>query len=186
MTAKLHQITVTYLPAEDRLLLRIGTTEHTEYRLFLTRRFITGLWPLLGGQLTAAADLSGIRAAADADAAAQAAVDPDVKEAVLGMEHQELIQESNFQETHAEDNVDLTANSGPLVVTGAKVKPWDGKQLIIEFQTADKMNVTVTLDKRLLHGFCHMLATTVASAEWGLNLTIGDPAAQATPTKAIH
>ena len=49
------------------------------------------------------------------------------------------------------------------------------------------MNVTVTLDKKLLHGFCHMIATTVQKAEWGLDLAVGEPvvAAQA-GERVIH
>ena len=74
-----------------------------------------------------------------------------------------------------------------MTVTSAKVKPWDGKKLVLSFQTADGMNVTVTLDKKLLHGFCHMIATTVQKAEWGLDLAVGEPvvAAQA-GERVIH
>ena len=91
------------------------------------------------------------------------------------MEHQAAVQEADFSRGHDEDTVNLTANSGPKIVTGAKVKPWDGKKLVLGFQTGDKMNITVTLDKKLLHGFCHMVSTTVQRAEWGLDLTIGEP-----------
>ena len=58
---RLHQMTVKYLPTEDRMLLRIATSEKTEYRLWLTRRFIGILWPALGGQLAETADLTGLR-----------------------------------------------------------------------------------------------------------------------------
>jgi len=188
---RLHQMTVKYLPTEDRMLLRIATSEKTEYRLWLTRRFIGVLWPALGGQLAETADLTGLRQGkpGEADgtpsappgggeappAAAPAPVSPKVRDAVLGMEHQAAVQDSDFSKKHDEDTVDLTANSGPMTVTGAKVKPWDGKKLVLSFQTADGMNVTVTLDKKLLHGFCHMIATTVQKAEWGLDLAVGEP-----------
>ncbi|MAY66575.1 MAG: hypothetical protein CMM77_05565 [Rhodospirillaceae bacterium] len=187
-------MTVTYVPTEDRMMLRIATSEKTEYRLWLTRRFIATLWPALGGQLAQTADLSGLRPQSnDADGPAgaseppAAAVPPKVRDAVLGMEHQAAVQESDFSRKHDEDTVDLTANTGPMVVTGAKVKPWDGKKLVLGFQTSNDMNVTVTLDKKLLHGFCHMVATTVQKAGWGLALTVGEPVV--TPqagTKVIH
>ncbi len=44
MSAPLRQLTLTFDPVEDRMLLRIGTAENTEYRLWLTRRFIKVLW----------------------------------------------------------------------------------------------------------------------------------------------
>ena len=47
MSASLHQLTLTFDPGEDRMLLRIGTAENTEYRLWLTRRFVKVLWEAL-------------------------------------------------------------------------------------------------------------------------------------------
>ena len=47
MTAPLHQLTLTFDPVEDRILLRIGTADNTEYRLWLTRRFLKVLWEAL-------------------------------------------------------------------------------------------------------------------------------------------
>ena len=47
MSAPLHQLTLTFDPVEDRMLLRIGTAENTEYHLWLTRRFIKVLWEAL-------------------------------------------------------------------------------------------------------------------------------------------
>lgn len=185
MSTHLHQMTVKYVPQEDRLLLRVATSEKTEYRMWLTRRFVAVLWPALGGQLAQSADLAGVvrPAAKSAEAAAGAAAEPPppppvsakVRDAVLGMEHQAAIQESDFSRKHDEDTVDLTGNTGPMIITGAKVKPWDGKHLVMSLQTDDKRNVTVTLDKKLLHGFCHMVATTVQKADWGLTLTVGEP-----------
>tara|TARA_R110002073_G_scaffold10218_1_gene49734 strand:- start:506 stop:1075 length:570 start_codon:yes stop_codon:yes gene_type:complete len=189
-------MTVTYVPTEDRMMLRIATSEKTEYRLWLTRRFVATLWPALGGQLAQTADLSGLRpqsttseppAGASEAPPPPPAVPTKVRDAVLGMEHQAAVQESDFSRKHDEDTVDLTANTGPMIVTGAKVKPWDGKKLVLGFQTSNDMNVTVTLDKKLLHGFCHMVATTVQKAEWGLALTVGEPvAAPQADTKVIH
>ncbi len=47
MPSALHQITMSYAPEEDRLLLRISTADKTEYQLWLTRRFVGVLWTAL-------------------------------------------------------------------------------------------------------------------------------------------
>ena len=47
MTAALHQLTMTYAAEQDRMLLRIGTGENTEYQLWLTRRFVKVMWGAL-------------------------------------------------------------------------------------------------------------------------------------------
>ena len=49
---QIHQMSVTYLPEQDRILMRINTTEGEEMRLWLTRRLMVGLWPLLTKLLT--------------------------------------------------------------------------------------------------------------------------------------
>ncbi|MDT8398956.1 MAG: hypothetical protein RQ899_10120 [Pseudomonadales bacterium] len=42
MSSSLQQINISYIPAEDRLLLKVSVSGNSEYRLWLTRRF-TGL-----------------------------------------------------------------------------------------------------------------------------------------------
>ena len=44
---KLHQLSVVYLAEQDRILVRANTSEAAEMRLWLTRRLMLGLWPLL-------------------------------------------------------------------------------------------------------------------------------------------
>lgn len=39
MQSSLHQINITYIPAEDRLLFRATTQSGDEYRIWMTRRF---------------------------------------------------------------------------------------------------------------------------------------------------
>jgi hypothetical protein len=40
MTSALHQITMSHSAEDERLLLRISTTEKNEFRFWLTRRFV--------------------------------------------------------------------------------------------------------------------------------------------------
>ena len=51
MTSPLHQINVTYVPTEDRLLMRVTTREGDEYRIWLTRRYCTLLTGILRNQM---------------------------------------------------------------------------------------------------------------------------------------
>lgn len=51
MNDKLHQINVTYSNKQDRLLLRITTTAGDEFRIWLTRRFTTLLFSILGKEM---------------------------------------------------------------------------------------------------------------------------------------
>ena len=44
---RLHQLKLDFIPEQDRLLLRVSTDTRLEVRLWLTRRILRLLWPLL-------------------------------------------------------------------------------------------------------------------------------------------
>jgi hypothetical protein len=44
---QIHQLSVSYQAEQDRLLLRVSSTNGQEMRLWLTRRLMLGLWPLI-------------------------------------------------------------------------------------------------------------------------------------------
>jgi hypothetical protein len=161
-TGSLHQITLGFNPFEDRLLLRISNTEKIEYQLWLTRRFVKVLW----GALTKTLE----RHHPDL----KAALAPEVKNAVLAMEHQEAVQATDFTQDHAKGNVNLMSNTGPQLVVGGKLRPAESELTVVQFQTAAGGNITVTLNKQLLHALCHLIVTTVVKTDWDLKFLIGD------------
>ena len=162
MAATLHQLTLTFDPVQDRMLLRIGTGENTEYQLWLTRRFVKILWGALMETL-------------DRNPEIRKDLMPDVRDAVKAMEHQEAVQSSDFSKSHAKDNVNLTSNSGPLLVTGGQVKLVNADNTVLAFKTADGEGVQFGLNQKLLHALCHMMITSSEKAEWDLRLQVGDP-----------
>ncbi|MBT7251272.1 MAG: hypothetical protein HN877_18985 [Rhodospirillaceae bacterium] len=162
MSSPLHQLTMTYSPEQDRVLLRIATREKTEYQLWMTRRFVRvmcgALIQTMEKNPEMAADLL-----------------PDVKDAVLAMEHQESIQSSDFSQSHSEETTNLTSNTGPLLVTGGNVKTVNPDLTRINLKTDNGMNIEFGLNKQLLHALCHMMITSAQKADWDLELAVGDP-----------
>lgn len=51
MTSKLHQMNVTYVAKEDRLLLRVSNLQGDEFRIWLTRRYTALLLNVLNKQM---------------------------------------------------------------------------------------------------------------------------------------
>ncbi len=156
----LHQLSMSYVPEQDRILFRLSTTDKKEYRMWLTRRFVGVLWGALHQTFVRNTELAQF-------------VDQDVKDAVLGMKHQEAVQNTDFETPPSEDNTDATSNTGPLLVTGGKVHPGE-KATGLSFSTADGKDVRFNLNEQLMHAFCHLLITTTTRAEWSLDLSIGD------------
>jgi len=163
MSGPLKQLTMTYDPSQDRMLMRIATAENTEYQLWLTRRFVRVLWGALMQTMDRNPKIS------------EHADKPAVKDAVKGMQHQEAVQSSDFSQPHTEGNVNLTSNSGPLLVTGGQVKPVSEDNTVLAFKTDDGKGVQFALNQKLLHALCHMMSTSAGKAEWNLGLQVGDP-----------
>ena len=113
---------------------------------------------------------------------------PDVRDAVKAMDHQEAVQSSDFSQSHAEGNVNLTSNTGPLLITGGQVKPVGPENTVLALKTVDNMSVQFGLNKQLLHALCHMMITSAHKAEWDLDLQVGDPQVFVpdTPAGVVH
>ena len=168
MTSTLHQITMSFLAEEDRMLLRLGTTDKTEYQFWLTRRFVRVLWSALIQTLENEPDL-------------KADLQPKAKKAVAAMEHQEAVSAADFSQSHEKGYEDKTSGSGPLLITGGSVKPGMGGVSQLALQTKGGPDVNLTLNKKLSHGLCKLLFETSRKAGWDLDLVVGDAAGLVVP-----
>ena len=65
--------------SSDRLVMQIATSEQSEVRLALTRRFVKLLWPLL------------VRLAEAASPRIRTQANPEARKALLGLEHQQAV-----------------------------------------------------------------------------------------------
>ena len=71
---KLRQLKIDFNPEGDRLLMQLSTSEGAEMRLWLTRRFVKLLWPLL------------VQLAEDASPRIRTQANPDARKALLSLE----------------------------------------------------------------------------------------------------
>tara|TARA_B100001540_G_scaffold307296_1_gene320425 strand:- start:876 stop:1463 length:588 start_codon:yes stop_codon:yes gene_type:complete len=183
---------MTYSPKEDRVLLRIGTQDQTEFRLWLTRRFIRNVWaPLIK--------------ALERDKVKRQNLQPKVKDAIMAMEHQESVQKSDFSKRHAAENKNITPNpalqdndaeknpkmsprpqekkaaeinppeEGAVLIIGGRIRALEAGLTQINFKLENATGVEFTLNNKLLHALCHMIIKSSEKAGWGLALKIGDP-----------
>jgi len=165
MTNALHQMTMSYSPVEDRLLLRVSTTDHAEHRVWLTRRFVQALWPAL---------IKGVEKQALPPQAATMD-SPKAKTAAVAMQHHEALQKADMSKMHDEEKVNKPSTEQPMLATGGQCIPLKegGAQLTLKMQQG--LQVGLHLNQRFLHAFCHQIQALTLKAEWGLQFTVGDP-----------
>ena len=86
---RLHQLKIEFVAEHDRLLMRISTDSGAEVPLWLTRRCVKRLWPLL---------LNMAQTTPEIVVAAQ----PRGERALLGFQHEKAVRQADFSKPYEE------------------------------------------------------------------------------------
>ena len=167
MADTLHQMTISFAPREDRLLLRLGTAAHVEFRLWLTRRVVRQMWTAL---MKAAETVSAV------------IVQPEkrTRQAVMSMRHEAAVQSGDFTQTRDPEAKPHPLNKTPFLVTGLVCSSAPDNHTNLTFKVDGGRDIQLSLDEKLVHALCHLLVSGTTKADWNLALAIAEPdAAQA-------
>lgn len=158
--AQIQQIQLRFDAQEDRLLLRLGTDDNSEYRFWLTRRYVRLLWPVLLQLLGSAA------------AAVSATADEAARQAVVSFRHEEAVQQADFATPFRESEHHLPLGEAPLLLSHLQLKNGAGGAAILALSPQQGQGVEIAMSEPLLHGFCRLLADAVVKAEWDVDCRI--------------
>jgi len=162
---RLHQLKLDFIPAQDRLLLRVSTNNQIEVRMWLTRRALRLLWPLLVQMVRSAPDV-----------ALQS--NPEARDALVGMQHEQALSRANFAKSFEEVPREMPLGTEPILVVQIQSrKDGEGNQ-VLGLLPQQGQGIHLTLDNTLLHSFCKLVQNAVAKADWNLVLEL--PALQST------
>jgi hypothetical protein len=170
---KIHQIQIRHDEAEDRLLLRLSTTDNSEFRFWLTRRFVKRLWAMLVQML-------------EWDQAVRQQADPETRRTVLDIQHEGYSQQANyakkFDEATQEAPRSLPLGEAPTVLAKAKGKKGE-KEMVLSLHPQHGQGIDMNLDTKLLHIFTRLLRQAVAKTEWDMNLALHGAQESSGPTQ---
>jgi hypothetical protein len=162
---KIHQLSVTYLAEQDRILVRINTAAAEEMRLWLTRRLMLGLWPLLSKLLTK--HLLKLEAAGTSLDTA----DEDLKKMLADFRKEEFLKEADFETPYKDEQAVLPLGEEPLLVTDVDASPLPNGRLRLSFNerppNAEKpRNFHMEMEPKLMQGLMHLLEQALARSQW--------------------
>lgn len=162
------QLSLDYISAEDRLLLRIGLGEE-EARFWITRSIVKDLWRMLG------------RAA---QRLVPASLPPEMRHEASEMQRQAAVQALDFNRPYlAERKAVLSAL--PLLPTRIDIDQPPGQAApTFRLHAPDGRFVALPLDPGLHAGLTELLKKAVAQADWDMQLSV-KPAAGPVPA-GIH
>lgn len=156
----LRQINLSYIEAEDRLLLRMNTTDGAEFRFWLTRRIAVDLLARLesaerkqlGGVI--AADFPGSRAIAEFQ-----------REVAVG--------QADFSSDFVPGR-QLPLGEPPLLVVGITCQP-EADQTALSLLLATRQRLDLMLDRKMLHCLVTLTVSAASTADWGIDGPVKEP-----------
>lgn len=156
---RLHQLKLDFIPEQDRLLLRVSTDNQLEVRLWLTRRALRLLWPLLLQM-----------ARASPEVALQS--NPQARDALVGMQHERALRQANFAEAFEETPRALPLGAEPILVVHIRTSRDEQGNQVLALLPQQGQGIHLTLDNTLLHSLCKLLQNAVAKSEWDIALQL--------------
>lgn len=177
-----HQLSISYLPEQDRILVRVNTSENKELQFWFTRRLALGLMPLLDRISTERAAHRGGLATAH-----MAPADPLAKKAMAEFQRNETLRSADFSTPYQTPPAGEPLFGGPLLITEIKIASMAGGQLRLNCteKLADKpeqRKFELALSDALTHAFMHLLERAIASSQWRSAGAVGAaPATTAAP-----
>ncbi len=160
--ADLHQIQFNYVAEADRLLLRISTADKSEFRFWLTRRYVRLLWPAVLKLLRDNPQVKAQKSNRDRDT-------------VLDFHHQQAMQQGDFSTEYQADAEVTPLGDKPLLL--ARLQPRQGKNgPVLHLAPREGHGINLALPGPLLHSFAGLLTQSVKQAEWDLDLRMEQPA----------
>lgn len=159
----IHQLSATYIAQQDRVLMKINTTAQEEMRLWLTRRLLLGLWPLLSKLLTE--HLLKLEAAGSSLESA----DEELRRMLADFRKEEFLQQADF-DTPYKDQATLPLGEEPLLITDVDATPLANGRLRLAFNErippAKPRSFQMELAPKLMQGLMHLLEQALAHSRW--------------------
>ncbi len=167
MSSSLRQLNISYNPLEDRLLMRIssgspGTLE--EYRLWLTRRFVSLLWKALEQII-------------DSDSTLNPAVSADNRPALKEFRQEAALASSDFKTPYKAEAASTPLGPAPLLVSKLAVRKGPRDIHVLSLSAAKGQTINLNLSIPLIHSIQKLLADAVARNGWGLSFSTPPPEA---------
>ncbi len=156
---RLHQLKLDFIPEHDRLLLRVSTDSQQEVRLWLTRRALRLLWPLL---------VQMVRASPEA---AQQS-NPQARDALVGMQHEQALSKADFAKPFEEAAREMPLGAEPILVARMQSNKDDKGNQVLGLLPQKGQGIHLTLDNTLLHSFCKLVQNAAAKADWDIALEL--------------
>lgn len=154
---QLEQFSASYDGEQDRLLLRIRSSDDAEFRFWLTRRYLALLWPIL---MKMAEDFS-----------ARKTTDPLTRTTLAELAHGQAVGNADFASQYKKGSL-YPLGEEPILLARITTKPVAGGAQTLTLLPQQGQGINLDLNEKLVHVLARLLQQAAAAAEWGLTLEV--------------
>ena len=159
----IHQISVNYVPEQDRCLVRINSHGGEELRLWFTRRLVLGLMP----HLTRTAGEQMQQHTGPAVLAAP--VELQRQQMLLSFQKEADAYQGDYQTPFKAEASALPLGKEPALITEVKLTLLPSGKVdlqLIEKTTAQTRNIQLGMTPQLMQGLLHLLGEAMKKSDW--------------------
>ncbi|MBK8063857.1 MAG: hypothetical protein IPK29_07150 [Betaproteobacteria bacterium] len=157
---KLHQIKIDYNAEHDRLMMLVATSEGAEIRLWMTRRYVKLLWPLL------------IKLAEEMSPRVQTQADPQAKKALLGFEYEQAVKKADFSTPFQESARSMPLGNEPLLLARIQTGRDPAGLPLLAMHPTTGQGINLTLNPVLLHSVCKLIVAASSKSDWDIQFKL--------------
>ena len=174
-----HQMSVAYVPEQDRILARVNTREAREISFWLTRKLALGLAPLMDKVVSDHAARRGGLAPSHI-----AGMDELARKAISQFQSSATLKSADFATPYKTPEAGVALFEHPLLVTEVNVTALNNDRLQLSFSeklaaSATQRSFQLALSDQLVHAFVLLLERALVQSRWRDGPAAGAQAATA-------
>ncbi|MEM9017516.1 MAG: hypothetical protein AAGC68_10920 [Verrucomicrobiota bacterium] len=167
--SQMHQMQLSYVPTQDRILFRLNTKARQEFRFWMTRRYVSVLWKSLSQLIKTPEEPKPIEKQERKPPVKDALVESTKKE----IKHQEVVSKSDFKTEYQESSY-LPLGEEPALLFSVAIKPNPSNQPMLCMHPEKGQGIEMVLSDQILHSLCKLLVDTSKKADWRLELSFSE------------
>lgn len=158
MLDQLQQINISFVPLEDRLLLRLTSGKAgalSEYRVWFTRRFVKLLWATMGQMLAGEIKKNPY-------------FSPENQQEVGRFQEAAALGKTDFSTPYQAEQAALPLGVEPILASSIQTGNDAGGQQVIRINDLRNQGITITMTPQLIYSVRKLLADAIFQAQWDL------------------
>ncbi len=170
---RIQQIGVEFLPAEDRILLKVRLAERGVMRLLVTRRYLRLFWDKVIGLMSRHVGAGRV-------------LSSEARAAVRAMQQEQVLRRADFSQPFRDGPPVAAEFARPLVLKGIRIRALAAGHWRLTLVSAEGPQVGLNVPDAMIIAMCKILRDAARRAEWNLELRMFESAPADTAKPVIH